>query len=65
MVDTGKEATLPGKSERSRYLDSAVRPAAAHMERVPDKMQGMPRVAERTVRRRKGAVRLQRREATR
>jgi len=66
MVDTGEEATLPGKSERSRYkyLDSAVQAAAAHVENIQDKMQGMSRVAERTVRRRKGAVRLQLREAT-
>ena len=66
MVDTGEEATLPGKSERSRYkyLDSAVQAAAAHVEIIQDQVQGMSRVAERTVRRRKGAVRLQRREAT-
>ena len=65
VVDTDKEATLSGKSERSRYLDRGVQSAAAHVERFPDQVQGMPRVAERTVRRRKGAVRLQRREATR
>ena len=68
MVDTGKEATLPGKSERSRYkyLDSAVQSAAAHVENVSThhQVQGMSRVAERTVRRRKGGLRLQRREAT-
>ena len=66
MVDTytGKGATLPGKSGRSRYLDSAVQSAAAHVERLQYQVQGMSRVAERTVRGRKGAVRLQRREAT-
>ena len=68
MIDTGKEATLPGESERSRYkyLDSAVQSAAGHVESVSNhhQVQGMSRVAERTVQRRKGAVRLQRREAT-
>ena len=72
MVDTAKEATLPGKSgrksgrksERFRYLNSAVQAAAAQVESFQDQVQGMPRVAERTVRRRAGAVRLQRREAT-
>ena len=52
------------QSERFRYLYSAVQAAAAQVERIQDQVQGMPRVAERTVRRRNGAVRLQRREAT-
>ena len=49
VVDTGKVATLPGKSERSRYLDSGVQSAAAHVERLQDQLQGMSRVAGRTV----------------
>ena len=57
VVDTGKVATLPGKSERRSewkserfgYLDSGVQSAAAHVERLQDQLQGMSRVAGRTV----------------